>query len=503
MAKKATSIFVGDSAIRALEAAGKRARRCATEPLEPGLVRDGVILNQAAVADRVRRLWRRNGLGARRVVAGISGINCLYRTLSLPELPRELLPEAVRREAARTLGVPVQQLYLSWQVVPSRSGETQVYLAAAPKNAVDSLIQTLRKAGLEPYLMDFRPLALARTTDQAQAIVLDVQPTSLDIVIKADGRPTVVRSISLPRDDPLTEKLPLVSDELGRAVTFYNSSQPDKPLQAEIPLLVAGELAEHEEYWEKLSAEQGRPVQALPSPLEPAENCPAHLFMTNIGLVLKELLGGRQAASYSLVDFNALPDVYRPKRTPIADLLFLPVVIAGVGLVGLAGYLNFTTAAQTPQLREDLETLNETIVSIVQEQQQEVKALEKEIASLENQATSAEATADSLRQTLEAFEAGDTEINTDLAKINEGLQIGGVDLDSVNEKPEQVSIDAMADTEEAMFDYASFLRGTARFDRVVITEVRRQQEGLRFSLTLTKRGPIAVEEAEEEPTPEA
>ena len=92
MARDATSIYIDDSAIRLLSVGGRRPRQWATEPLEVGLVRDGLIQDEAAVATHVRTLWAKEQPGSQHVIAGISGINCLYRFLSLPELPKNLLP---------------------------------------------------------------------------------------------------------------------------------------------------------------------------------------------------------------------------------------------------------------------------------------------------------------------------------------------------------------------------------------------------------------------------
>jgi type IV pilus assembly protein PilM len=234
MAKQVTTIYIDDSGIWLLIARGRQVRKWASMPLPPSLVRSGVILDQDAVANRVKELWRSQRIGTsrrkRKVVAGISGINCLHHLLRLPEIPRDLLPEAVKREADRVLGVHVEQLYLYWQALPSVAGEMVVYLTASLRNSVDALIKTLKKAGLRPYLADLKPLALARTSTEPSAIIIDVQPASFDIVIVTEGIPQVIRSVPLTQDTLPDGKVSLVSEELNRAVTFYNSSHADKPI---------------------------------------------------------------------------------------------------------------------------------------------------------------------------------------------------------------------------------------------------------------------------------
>jgi len=240
----ATTIYIDDSAISVLTTKGRQPQKWASIPLESDLVKDGVVLNEDAVASKIKELWQNQSIGARRVIAGISGINCLYRLLTLPELSKDLLPEAVKREAGRVLGVPLEQLHLSWQILPSLKGETLIYLIASPRNSVDALISTLRKAGLNPYLMDLKPLALARTITESRAIIIDLQPTSFDIIVMAERIPQVVRSLPLAQQALMEKKVPVITEELGRAITFYNSSHMDKPIDAAVPLLVCGELTE-------------------------------------------------------------------------------------------------------------------------------------------------------------------------------------------------------------------------------------------------------------------
>ena len=472
MAKETTTIYIDGSAISVLVARGRKARKWASMPLEPGLVKDGVILNEDAVASKVKELWQTQKIGAGRVIAGISGINCLYRLLTLPELPKEILPEAVKREAGRVLGVPLEQLYLSWQTLPPPRGETLIYLAASPRNSVDALISTLHKAGLNPYLMDLKPLALARTITEPRAIVIDLQPTSFDIVIMAEGIPHVIRSLPLAQEAPSEKKMPLITEELNRAITFYNSSHKDKPIKAAAPLLVCGELAEQQDAWKSLTGKQERPVQILPSPLEMIENFPASQYMTNIGLALKMLT--LEKTAISLVDFNALPETYRPKPHPISKVLFIPVIIAGIALVALGVSFNITTAAHTAALRSELAGINQMVASKRMQAQ--------EITKLREQVSSVEATAATFTTTLDDFKNGRDKINGDLGEINNCLS-GTVDLGSVTHKGNTITVTGLAQDNDAVFSYARDLRASKRFALVVITSM--DKEG-NFTLQLTK-----------------
>ena len=107
------TLFIEDSAIKLLVARGWRVDKWAKLPLEPGLVSDGLILDEAQVAEKIRQLFKLQNEGARTVVAGLSGFNSVYRLISLPELPSDILHEAIEQEASRVVPVPMDQVYLS------------------------------------------------------------------------------------------------------------------------------------------------------------------------------------------------------------------------------------------------------------------------------------------------------------------------------------------------------------------------------------------------------
>ena len=61
----------------------------ASLPLEPGMVSDGVILDEEQIADKLRELLSLTKVGAGEVTAGLSGLNSLFRLVTMPELPKE------------------------------------------------------------------------------------------------------------------------------------------------------------------------------------------------------------------------------------------------------------------------------------------------------------------------------------------------------------------------------------------------------------------------------
>ncbi len=490
MARDAIAVYIDDSSIRLLSVSGKRPRQWAAEPLEAGLVRDGFIVDEPAVAEKVRLLWAKELPGSQRIIAGISGVNCLYRLLTLPDLPKNMLPEAVRREASRAFGMSLDQLYISWQTLPGKPGETQVYVAAAARTTVDAVMRTLKRAGLNPHVMDIAPLALARSTAEPSALIVDLQQASLDIVVKIDAMPEVIRSVAVSRSASPADRLKLVRQELQRAVTFYNSGHPGTPVADDIPILVSGELGEQQDLWQELLGRGERRIEPLKTPLESPEGFVPFLYAPVIGFVLKET-AGRGAEAYSRINFNALPETYIPKPRPLSELLFPPALIVGGLAVAALGFMVFNAHGLTEALRGRESANNQLVVSLGAQVAAQRSALEEErdilaarVEDDEALAGEKEARADVLDSRLRSFTLQEQAINTDLGEIHRTP--GGVHLGSINHGESIVDVSGWGNTEHAVFTYARQLRASGRWSLVTLTRMRPDDIRIAFSITLHK-----------------
>ena len=485
----ATTLFIDDTNIRLLVNKGKRVQKWARLPLEPGLVRDGVILEEAQVVDQLKELFKLQKVSASKVIAGMSGLNSIYRLITLPELPEAVQAEAVRHEARRVIPVSLEQVYLAYQPLPSPPGETRLFLAAYPRNAADTLIRTLRQAGVEPYLMDLAPLALCRTANEPRAVIVNAWSTNLDIVVMADRIPQVLRSLSLPGEaTSLSEMLPAITEELERTITFYNSSHLENPLEPTVPILVSGDLAEAPESWPTLVGRSGYSVSVLPSPMEFPEGFNPSQFMVNIGLALKELSLEKEGANFSLVNFNAVPEVYLPKPRPMAGILIpIAVALVGIGLTFYTFTLLQNSTAQTDALRAQLPPVQNQVA----EYQTEIVALNEKIAAVEPSAGK-EARAMVFETTFTTLVEVREQVNKDLSQIvglvpaEVALLYGGdkVTIDAgrlsealIEHEVVQVTVMGVAPDEVAdIFKYARALRSSGRFSMVIILSIEAYEE---------------------------
>jgi len=475
MAKKITTLFIRDTGINLLVMKGEKVEKWASLPLDPGLVSQGLIVDEAQVADKVKQLFKETGAKTKKVITALSGHDSLYRIISLPELPEAVLPEAIRREAKRTIPTPLEEVYFSYQHLSAPKGETRIFLVTFPRNLVDALVRTLRQAGVKPYVMDLAPLALCRIPNEPRAIIVNARLEHLDVIVVADRLPQVIRRLVLPGEaESLEGRLPLIAEEFNRTVAFYNSSHMDKPLDSTVPVYVCGDLAEKPETWESVVSRTGYSVSPLPSPVESPEGFNPNEFMVNIGLALKELLPEKEGANFSLVNFNALPAVYVPPRFSIARV-FVPVgAIIGVGLIIFLVILILNNRAEIGTLRSQV-TVAETSVT----------QLQGEIATLQTQIGSAGATANELNTRITTMEQGRASIYDDLREI---VNLGGdkVNLSSVNRGGSSITVSGTASDVDLIYGYARDLRSSPRFSTVWVSSISGSEGAFSFVFSLTK-----------------
>jgi type IV pilus assembly protein PilM len=482
MAKRVTTLFIRDTGINLLVMKGRQVEKWASLPLEPGLVSQGLIVDEAQVADKVKQVFNETGAQTNKVITALSGHDSLYRIITLPELPEAILPEAVKREARRTIPTPLEEVYFSYQRLPSPTkGEGRIFLVTFPRNLVDALIRMLRQAGVRPYILDLAPLALCRIPNEPRAIIVNVRLEHLDVIVLADRLPQVIRRLSLSGEaESLEERLPLIAEEFNRTVAFYNSSHLEKPLDSTVPVFVCGDLAEAPETWQSVVGLAGYSVSPLPSPVESPEGFNPNEFMINIGLALKELQPVKEEANFSLVNFNALPEVYVPPGFSIVRVL-VPVGFGiGIGLIILLAILIQNNRADIQRLHSDVPVAETT-----------VNQRQLEIAALRAQIGSTGAIADELNNRIVTMERGNVIIDQDLHEIV-NLAEGKVSLNTVNHAGSSVTVTGAASNVGKIFRYAGDLRDSKdsannlRFSEVWISSISGGDGVFSFEFSLTK-----------------
>ncbi len=483
MAGKTVSLYIDDHGIRLMVSSRKSIAQWASAPLEPGLVRGGVVVDEEAVAAAVQKLLKDRDVSTRRVVAGLSGLHSLTLALKLPQLPSELVAEAVVREASRILPVPMEQLYLAWQRVPAPKTVTSVFAAAVPRVAVDSLLKTLRRAGLVPYMLDIKPLALARLATEPSTIIVDVQPTEFDIVIISGGVPQPVRTIPLPAEGlPWSERLSMVRDDLLRTIDFYNGNNPENPIAPDLPVQVTGDLADEPELCRSLADELGRRLVPLALPLEAPGSSHRNHCAVNVGLALKGFPSKTRPASL-VADLDVLPEAYRAKSFSFSRV---GAIVGAILAVAVAVPLVFVIRGNA----SDIDNMNvqlATMMTILDQRKAQRRELAKELIQVE-------AAQGDFMTAVAAIEQRRDDFNTTLLTVVDYVP-AGVALTDIYHNGSEMAIEVTSPGETAVLTYARNLKATGLFVEVFVVKMTLadNDQEMRFILAMV----LVTEETEE------
>jgi hypothetical protein len=456
--------------IKVLSLKGRQVKKWASLDLAGGLVRDGLILQPEAVGKAINSLFKSTGMPRDRVITSIAGLSFTYRFISLPRMKAALLEEAILRAAKKEISLPLDELYLSWQPLPGQGAEQTYFILGVPRNLVDTAVQALKIASVAPYLMDLQPLALARTANRSDAIVVSLEPDCFDIVFITGGIPTVIHTIR-PKGEGATleDNIRRLADELTKTAAFYQSNHPEVQLSSATPLLLTGELAAKAPASGLLQPEIEYPIEPLVPMVEFPDTLPVAAYTTSIGLALKRMPPKTPSRDennrFCDININILDGKYRKPKAKPAPARY---VWLGIFLITAVVLLFPLYQAQTHLKAEN--ALLETDLSNV--------SRELNLATLINEETaSTEETIREIAATAAAIKAADVSILGTRGNFISGLRLvtGAIpsqaSFTSIEIRKEDITIRGEADSVFTVVDYAVALEYEEEFSKIRITSL--------------------------------
>ncbi len=238
------------------------AERAATLPLAADTVRDGEVIDDEALADALRELFGKSGLG-KRVRVGVANQRTVLRTLELPPVTdNKELAAAVTFQAQDQVPMPLNNAVLDFHplgITDTPAGPRQrVVLVAAQRDMIERLIGAVRRAGLTPEGVDLSAFALIRSLYRPEpdqtGRVLYLNVDGLTNLAIAEGKmcrfTRVVGGGLEGMSGELAERRSIPLAEARSLVTGVDLSQPAPTEQPAAPA----------------AEEQSEPVAADPSP---------------------------------------------------------------------------------------------------------------------------------------------------------------------------------------------------------------------------------------------
>lgn len=118
---------------------------------------DGVVAQPEIIAQAALNLFKHSLIGditTNRVAIAIPAYRTFTRSLQLPKLQAKEMKEAVELEAEQYISMPLEDLYLDYEIVKQTAENTELFVVAVPRVIVDSYLELAQMMGLETVLIE-------------------------------------------------------------------------------------------------------------------------------------------------------------------------------------------------------------------------------------------------------------------------------------------------------------------------------------------------------------
>jgi type IV pilus assembly protein PilM len=198
-AKSLVGLDIGSSAVKAVElkpaGRGYRVAAYGSEPLPPDSIVDGAIIDGAAVADAIRRLFDSGGIRTKDVAASLSGNAVIVKKITLPTMTAAELAESIFWEAEQFIPFDIQDVNLDYQVLEggaAGSGTMDVLLVAAKKEKIADYTGVIAQAGRTAVVVDVDAFAL----QNAYEVNYGIEPGSVIVLLNVGASATNINILS-------------------------------------------------------------------------------------------------------------------------------------------------------------------------------------------------------------------------------------------------------------------------------------------------------------------
>jgi len=361
MGGKVVTLDISSTTIRLMETRAGVIKRWADSPIEPSEIEWGAVSGEPGLGRMVKQLMASSGIRANKITTSISGLYTVSRILPMSNLPPAPTTEEAILEISRAV-MPLSQdkLYFAWQTIGAEEGERQALLVGVPRDALDNELRALKAVGINPQVVELKTMALTRAVNKEQALILNIEPSSFDIIIVVNGVPEIMRTIPWQQDNlTIEDTVEHLAVTLEMTVDFYNSHHLETPLDPATPLFITGQMSTEPALMEKMQDRLDYPVEPLAPPLE----CPAYLpvsqYAVNIGLALRKAASAKNSGQGRLLplDINFLPEAYRPWRPTSRQLYSVAVVVIAIALLFPLFDVASETIGKTASLQAEFDLL--------------------------------------------------------------------------------------------------------------------------------------------------
>ncbi|MBM3156619.1 MAG: hypothetical protein FJ004_04975 [Chloroflexi bacterium] len=473
------TLNIESSDIRFLVVSGKRILDWGSIPLPPGAVKHGLITNAAEVGSDISELFAGKKIPRQGVAASLSGLRSTLRVISLPRIKAKLVDEAIQNECEKEMPVPLNELYLYHKPLEAKKDSVQSFLTLGVlRDLLDTEKKTLSLAGVRPSVINLKPLALARVVNREEALIINLEQETFDIIVVLGGIPVVMRTMTFRGEGiSLQDRVRQLMDELSRTAAFYNASHAEHPLKTATPVFLTGVLANDGSAWDVIKAAIANPIEKLATPLECPAELPLPQYAVNMGLALGQAIGNRAAATggarLNLVNPNLLQVKRKAQPPSLKGIIFSAASVALVCLLFFIYQMKSESDAAVTDILGELDGVYEQIA----ERNQAISTMSGTLNMIETGIIELAAEQEAYAAVPSASDLSGS-LKLAIAELPQG-----VELISIEETSGQINLSGNAGSKSSVTEYASALEQTGAFYKLYVASMIVGEDMVTFDIT--------------------
>ena len=251
--------------------------------LDPAKITDDLEKSHDYLTERIDDLFRNNIVGklsSDRAILGVPAVRTFARTFTMPVNQEANIADAVNLEVEQYIPMPLDNLYVDYQIITRDKKELTVLMCAVPKKFIDTLLKVVRSSGVEIAVIEPSINAISRLLEYTKeggmpTVMVDIGPTGTDIAVfdkavrvtggLAIGGNTLTLDIAKKMDIPLENahqlkvlsglnsgprqakltaalnpSLMRIANEIRKVIRFYTDRSPNEAKLEQVLIVGSG-----------------------------------------------------------------------------------------------------------------------------------------------------------------------------------------------------------------------------------------------------------------------
>ena len=174
-----------------------RLRDMGISQLPPNVIVEGAIKDPDAVQTAIKKLVTNLKTKMKGVATSIAGWSVIIKKVDLPQMSEDELADNIQLEAEQYIPFNVEDVNIDFQILGSsadKADRMEVMLVAAKKEVIEDYVNLIRKAGLQPQVVDVDFFALENAfeanyeaTESGGVALVDIGATKMNINVLKNG----------------------------------------------------------------------------------------------------------------------------------------------------------------------------------------------------------------------------------------------------------------------------------------------------------------------------